>query len=66
VVSALRVELRALRSTDPGMSLLTAVEFTTFDPAQRIALYRRCSAEDLIVKSGDMGQDDRRRGAFDA
>jgi hypothetical protein len=58
VMSGLQVELRVLRSTDPRMSLLTAVEFTIFDPAQRMALYRRCSAEDLRVKSGDMGQDD--------
>jgi hypothetical protein len=49
VMSALQVELRALRCADPGMSLLTAVEFTTSDPARRIALYRRCSAEDWSV-----------------
>ena len=54
VISVLRVELRALRATDPGMSLLTAVEFTTSDHARRIALYRLCSPEDRSV----MGQDD--------
>jgi hypothetical protein len=36
VVSALLVELRALRCADPGMSLLTAVEFTTSDPAHTV------------------------------
>jgi hypothetical protein len=49
VISTLRVELRALRGTDPGMTLLNAVEYTTPDPAHRIALYRRCSAEDRSV-----------------
>jgi hypothetical protein len=57
VISALRVELRALRATDPGMSLLTAVEYITSDPAHRIALYRRCSAEDRSTRSRGMGQD---------
>jgi hypothetical protein len=32
VISALRVELRALLNTDPGMTLLTAVEFVTSPP----------------------------------
>jgi hypothetical protein len=58
VISGLRVELRALRTTDPGMSLLTAVEFITSDPARRIALYRRCSAEDQSISG--MGKDDAR------
>ena len=40
------------------MSLLTAVEFITSDPARRIALYRRCSAEDRSIRSSGMGQDD--------
>jgi hypothetical protein len=40
------------------MSLLTAVEYITSDPAHRIALYRRCSAEDRSVNG--MGQDDPR------
>jgi hypothetical protein len=57
-ISVLKVELRALRATDPGMSLLTAVEYITSDPAHRIALYRRCSAEDRSIKSSGMGQDD--------
>ena len=58
VISGLEVELRALRATDPGMSLLTAVEYVTSDPALRIALYRRCSPEDRSIRSGGMGQDD--------
>jgi hypothetical protein len=58
VVSGLWVELRTLRATDPGMTLLTGVEFITPDPAHRIALYRRCSAEDRSIRSSGMGQDD--------
>jgi hypothetical protein len=46
LVFGLQVELRVLRSTDPGMTLLTAVEYITPDPAHRVALYRRCSPED--------------------
>jgi hypothetical protein len=56
VVSRLLVELRVLQASDPRMSLLTAVEFITADPAHRIALYRRCSAEDRNVNG--MSQDD--------
>jgi hypothetical protein len=40
VISGLQVELQALLATDPGMSLLTAVEYITSDPARRIGLYR--------------------------
>ena len=58
LISALRVELRALCATDPGMTLLTAVEYITSDPAHRIALYRRCSVEDRSTRSRGMGQDD--------
>ena len=58
VISVLRVELRALCAADPGMSLLTAVEFITSDPARRIALYRLCSPEDRSIRSSGMGQDD--------
>jgi hypothetical protein len=58
VVSGLEVELRTLRATDPDLSLLTAVEYTTADPARRIALYTRCSAEDRTVNG--MGQNDPR------
>ncbi len=58
VVSGLRVELRALRATDPGMSLLTAVEFITSDPAHRIALYRCCSTEDQSIGFSGKRQDD--------
>jgi hypothetical protein len=60
VVSGLRVELRALRATDPGMGLLTAVEFITSDRAHRIVLYRRCSAEDRSVRASGTGEDDPR------
>jgi hypothetical protein len=56
VISGLEVELRTLRATEPGMSLLDAVEYTTCDPNRRIALYGRCSAEDWSVNG--MVQDD--------
>ena len=56
MISALRVELRASCATDPGMSLLTAVEYITSDPAHRIALYRLCRSEDRSISG--MGQDD--------
>jgi hypothetical protein len=46
MISGLEVDLQALRATDPGMSLLDAVEYTTSDPERRIALYIRCSAEE--------------------
>lgn len=49
VVSLLEVELRALCATDPGMSLLTAVEYVTPDPAHRVALYRCCHGEDQSI-----------------
>jgi hypothetical protein len=58
IISGLKVELRALRSTDPDMSLLTAVEYITSDPAARIVLYRRCSNENRIIGSSGAGQDD--------
>lgn len=38
VVSALEVDLRTLRATDPSMSLLDAVDYITPDPDRRIAL----------------------------
>jgi hypothetical protein len=60
VVAGLEVELRALRATDSGMTLLTAVEYITSHPARRVALYRRCSAEDRSIRSSGMGQDDPR------
>ena len=47
-----------LRATDPGMDLLTAVEYTTSDPAARILLYRRCNAEDRSIGSSGRGQDE--------
>ena len=52
VLSGLEVELRELCAADPGMNLLTAVEFTTVDPARRIALYGLCSPEDRSGSSG--------------
>jgi hypothetical protein len=58
VMAALGLELRELRDTDPGMSLLNAVEFITPAPDRRLALYRRCSAEDRSVNG--IGQDDTR------
>jgi hypothetical protein len=58
VVSGLEVDLRAFRGTDPGMTLLTAVEYITSDPARRLSLYRRCCAEDQSICG--MGQDDTR------
>ena len=56
VVSGLEVELRTLLATDPGMSLLDAVEYATPDPDRRIALYGRCSADEPNFNG--MGQDD--------
>jgi hypothetical protein len=49
VVSGLEVDLRAFRGTDPGMTLLTAVEYITSDPARRLSLYRRCCADDQSI-----------------
>ena len=40
------------------MSLLTAVEYITSDPAAGIVLYRRCSNESRIIGSNGAGQDD--------
>jgi hypothetical protein len=57
----LEVELQALRAADPGMSLLTAVEYTTPDPAHRVALYRLCSAEGADIQARGLSQDDPRR-----
>jgi hypothetical protein len=58
VVSALEVELQALQASDPPMSLLTAVEFITSDPAHRVALYSRCIPEERSILSGGVAQDD--------
>jgi hypothetical protein len=60
VISGLRHELQALRATDPGMSLLDAVEYITADPDRRVALYRLSSAEDGDIKAGGLSQDDPR------
>jgi hypothetical protein len=59
VISGLRQELQTLRAADPGMSLLTAVEYVTPDPAHRIALYR-CCAEDGDIQARGLNQDDPR------
>ena len=58
VMSALQVELRELRAADPGLSLLTAIEYVTADPALRVALYRLCSPGDKSSRSRGMGQDE--------
>jgi len=58
MISALEVELQALRATDLGMGLITAVEYITSDPAARILLYRRCNAENRGIGSSGTGQDD--------
>jgi hypothetical protein len=58
MISGLEVELRALRATDPGMGLLTAVEYITSDPVARIVLYRRSNAENRGIPSSGTGQDD--------
>jgi hypothetical protein len=49
VISRLQGELRALRSTDAGISLLTGVEYITHNPALRVALYTCCHAEDQSI-----------------
>ena len=58
MISALEVELRALCATEPGMGLLTAVEYITSDPATQIVLYRCCRAEARSVGSSGTGPDD--------
>jgi hypothetical protein len=63
VISGLQVELRALRATDPGMSLLTAVEFITSNAERQVVLYRRCRLEDWGIGSSCMGQDNPRFSA---
>jgi hypothetical protein len=55
-ISHLQAELVALRAIYSGMSLLAAVEYVTSDPGHRIALYRRCDAED--PRTSGMEQDD--------
>ena len=57
-IAGLEAELRAVPVSDPGMTLLTAVEYITPGPGRRIALYRRCSAEDQGISG--MRQDDAR------
>jgi hypothetical protein len=57
VISRLELELQALQASDPPMSLLTAVEFITSDPAHRVALYSRCIPEQRSILSGGVAQD---------
>ena len=59
VISGLQVELRALRASDPGMSLLTAVEYITSDAGHRVVLYRRCSLDDWDIGSSCVGHGNR-------
>jgi hypothetical protein len=56
VISGLQIELRALRVADPGMSLLTAVEYITPDAGRQVVLYRRCRLEDCDIGSSCVGQ----------
>jgi hypothetical protein len=49
VISGLKVDLLRLRGMEPGMSLLTGVEYSTSNPAHRIALYRCCHGEDQSI-----------------
>jgi len=63
VISGLQIELRALRAADPGMSLLTAVEYVTSDAGRQVVLYRRCSLEGGGIESSCMGQDNPRFSA---
>jgi hypothetical protein len=63
VISGLQIELRALLATDPGMSLLTAVEYITSDAGRQVVLYRRCSLEDWGIGSSCMEQDNPRLSA---
>jgi len=66
VISGLQVEMRALCATDPGMTLLMAVEYSTSNPGHRIALYRRCSAGDQSIGADkDLGLLERRARAED-
>jgi hypothetical protein len=58
VMSALQVELQALQASDPGMTLLTAVEFVTSDPGRRVSLYKLCSVEDRNIRFNGIGQED--------
>jgi hypothetical protein len=57
VISGLQVELQALRASDPGISLLTAVEYITSDAGRQVVLYRRCSLEDWGIGFSCIGQD---------
>jgi hypothetical protein len=54
MISGLEVELRALRATDPGMGLLTAVEYITSDPAARMS-----SSDVAMLRIGASGPEAR-------
>jgi hypothetical protein len=58
VISVLQVELRALRASDPGMGMFTAVEYITSDPGRRVALYKLCNVEARDIRFNGMSQDD--------
>ena len=62
-MSGLQSELRARRTTDPRMSLLTAVEYVTSDAGRQVVLYRRCGLEDWGIGCSLMGQDNPRLSA---
>jgi hypothetical protein len=63
VISGLQIELRALRASDPSISLLTGVEYVTSDAGCQVVLYRRCSLEGWGIGSSYMGQDNPRLSA---
>ena len=65
MISGLQVEMRALCATDPGMTLLMAVEFIAPYPAHRIALYRCFHAEDQSIGAAkDLALLERRAKGF--
>lgn len=52
-----------LRSTDPGTTFLTAVEYITPDPVRRVAHYSGCHAEDKSIGAAkDLALLERRAG----
>jgi hypothetical protein len=57
VIFGLEVDIGMRRATDPGMSLLDAVEYIAPDPDRRIALYRYCRGDDRNIGPSGMGQD---------
>jgi hypothetical protein len=57
VVSSLHTELVALRATDPGISMLEAVEYITAHPSHRLILYRLCGTDDRGTTPSGQHQD---------